>query len=125
MNDDELLSIFEFQSLPVDDRAEADSAAFMCGCKAVERMSSTGDEAGWPKLDRNLPPAWLSDPSPMEYLRYVVRPAVESGSVSRQVTDLWRDRLRGPDALSDPRVKRFLEGWRTRGMEILGRQGRV
>lgn len=115
--DDRLLSTLDYRSLPTDEQDEARRAAEHAGMNAVETAYVAKPPS--PYAYRRPQTEIVENPSSHLYYRYCVEPLVQRGSVSRENGVLWREQLRVTQDRLDPRVIAFLEGWTTRGREII------
>jgi hypothetical protein len=115
--DGRLLSTLDYQSLLVDEKAEACLAAKHAGMNAVE-VAYVAEESS-PYAYRRPHTEIVENPPSHLYYQYCVEPLVERGSLSRENSLLWREHLGVRQDRLDPRVVAFLEGWTTRGREII------
>ena len=104
------------------DEQEHRAAAFHRGCDAVEAFSRSEVSTGPGHFDRLVPEQWLTGPRPDQYIRSVIEPAHRSGLLSTGGASWWRDGIAASGEDWDVRVAEFMNGWRTRGEEILSIQ---
>jgi hypothetical protein len=118
-NEARLLSMLDFGSLSAEEQAEALSLAEYEGMNAVERMCSSNRDHRQPYLDVAPPEDGLRQPCRSLYYLEVIGPAAREGRIEESVEDGWRELLSGQPSENEPRVARFLAGWRLRAEEII------